>query len=163
LRVDPQIEIEVNDLLEDTRGSLWIAGFGGLFRRQSDGTTTHFNKRDDLPDDTIHKLLEDNHGQLWVGTRYGGFFRFAVDESSGKALVTDVYRLRNRFVSDWIFDLYQTSDHRFWVATNKGLVEFFPESKGQSTRFRSYTTRNGLTYYEITALSEDPAGNLWLG
>src|SRR5207247_6109651 len=40
---------------------------------------------------------------------------------------------------------------------------FFPNGDTQGRHFRSYTTRNGLSYQEITALNEDLGGNLWVG
>src|SRR6185436_7941352 len=61
------------------------------------------------------------------------------------------------------FQLYEASDRRFWVATNKGLVEFFPNGDGQGQRFSVWTRRNGLSFQEIFALNEDTGGNLWLG
>jgi signal transduction histidine kinase/streptogramin lyase len=62
-----------------------------------------------------------------------------------------------------VAQLLETADRRFWLATNKGLVEFFPNGDNQGRHFRSYTERNGLSYHGIIALNEDLGGNLWLG
>ena len=70
---------------------------------------------------------------------------------------------RDGLPTSWVFQLFETSDRRFWVATARGLVEFFPTGDEQGRRFRHYTERNGLSYYDITALNEDLGGNLWLG
>jgi ligand-binding sensor domain-containing protein/signal transduction histidine kinase len=156
-------EVNVFDLLEDRHGSLWVASFEGLFRRWPDGSTAQYTRRDGLRDETIHDLLEDHQGRLWVGTRFGGFFRLAADESHSPPVVAEAYSTQNGFPTDWVFQLFETSDRRFWVATNVGLVEFFPEGDGQGRRFRTYTRRNGLSYHEISALNEDAGGNLWLG
>jgi hypothetical protein len=40
--------------------------------------------------------------------------------------------------------------------------EFFPGETNRDDRF-VLTARNGLTYFDITALNEDLAGNVWLG
>ena len=156
-------QFNITDLLEDRRGSLWVAGFGGLFRRRPDGNTKQYTKRDGLPDDNIQDLLEDHDGQLWAATRHGGFFRFTADDTSNGPFVDRKYGRRDGLTTDWVFQLYETSDRRFWVATNKGLVESFPDGDQQGRRFRAYTRRNGLSFQEITALNEDSGGNLWLG
>jgi signal transduction histidine kinase/ligand-binding sensor domain-containing protein len=159
----PAKQVHVLDLLEDRRGSLWVASFSGLVRRRPDGSTEQYTKRDGLPDNNIHDLLEDHQGQLWAGTRLDGFFRFAADDSHAPPVVAEAYSRPNGLPTDWVFQLYETSDRRFWVATNLGLVEFFPDGDGQGRRFRTYTRRNGLSFQEITALNEDTGGNLWLG
>ena len=156
-------KLAVLDLLEDRRGTLWMASFSGVFRRQPDGSTEQFTKREGLPDNNIHDLLEDHRGRLWAGTRLGGFFRFAAPEDHAPLVVAEVFNQQNGLQTDWVFQLFETSDRRFWVATNKGLVEFFPDGDGQGRRFLTYTRRNGLSFQEITALNEDTGGNLWLG
>ena len=154
----------VLDLLEDRYGSLWVASASGLYRRWPDGTLGRYTTRDGLPGASLQDLLADQRGQLWAGTRDGGFFRFVADESHAPPVVAEAYM----FASDgrpikWIYQLFESSDGRFWVASNRGLVEFFPNGDEQGRRFHAYTTRNGLLYHEITALNEDAGGNLWLG
>jgi signal transduction histidine kinase/ligand-binding sensor domain-containing protein len=156
----------VADLLEDAHGSLWIAAPSGLYRRWRDGSAARYTKRDGLPGDYVQDLLEDHEGHLWAGTRLDGFFRFRVD-ATHRAPVVELaftYRYLYRFglPTSWVYQLFETSDRRFWVATANGLVEFFPTANEQG-RFRSYSTANGLTDREVTALNEDRGGSLWLG
>jgi ligand-binding sensor domain-containing protein/two-component sensor histidine kinase len=156
-------EIFILDLLEDHRGSLWIASFSGLYCRHNDGQTERFTKHEGLPDETIHDLVEDRQGRFWAATRSGGFFRFNPDAATNSPFVEEVHRQANGFPTDWIFQLFPSSDGRIWVATNNGVVEFKPDAEKAADRFHVYTPRNGLTFREITALNEDTSGNLWLG
>lgn len=151
------------DLLEDRHGSLWIAYLGALCRRWPDGSTAHYTMRDGLPDNDFHELFEDRRGQLWAGTREHGFFRFTADETHAPPVVAFTLTVRDLGQSDWINQLFETSDHRFWAATANGLIEFFPDGDEQGRRYRLYTTNNGLSGDAITALNEDMSGNLWLG
>jgi signal transduction histidine kinase len=62
----------------------------------------------------------------------------------------------------WIYQLFETSGHHFWAASNVGLVEYFAGNEPGS-RFRVYTTQNGESLHDITTLGEDLDGNLWIG
>ena len=151
----------ISDLMEDRGGSLWIAAPIGLYRRRPDGRLDHFTTRDGLPMDYLHCLLQDRQGQLWAGTRQHGFFRFAADPAQRNGFAVEM-RSDAHGGPTWIAQLFQTSDQRLWVATNRGLVEYLG-GEPSGANFRTYTTGNGLSYREITALTEDLAGNLWIG
>lgn len=153
----------IQALVEDAAGSLWIATPDGLYRRWPDGHASRYTKLDGLPDEYIHHLLRDHEGHLWAGTRYGGFFRFSADNTDKPPVVDITLSVRDGLPSTWVFQLFETSAHRFWAATAQGLVEFFPGGDEQGRRLRPYGRRNGLSDHEITALSEDLGGNLWLG
>lgn len=151
------LERYVTDLLEDRWGHLWIGAASGLYRRWNDGTSARYMVRDGLPDEFLHDLFQDHLGRLWAGTRVRGFFHFMADESHAPPTIAHAYTLDG--IANWVFQITETSDNRFWVATNTGLVEFSPDDG----RYRAYTRRHGLSYQEITALGEDTGGNLWLG
>ncbi|MBO0861151.1 MAG: hypothetical protein J2P21_22230, partial [Chloracidobacterium sp.] len=153
----------IDDLLVDRGGSVWIAAPSGLYRHRPDGSAAHYTKRDGLPDDFLHDLFEDHEGRLWAGTRYGGFFQFDADDMRRPPVVLRSFSSREGMPAPWVFQLFETSDRKFWVATSRGLLEFFPNRDDQGRWFHSYSERNGLSYFDITALEEDLGGNLWLG
>lgn len=153
----------VADLLEDTHGSLWIATPAGLYRRWPNGSAARYTKRDGLPNDFLSDLFQDHQGNLWVASLQGGFFNLVTDSSNKAPVIGARYSSANGLPSNWVFQLLETSDHRFWVASNLGLVQFFTTGDERGRSFNSYTTRNGLSFQEISALSEDVGGNLWLG
>ena len=159
---DNQEQRIVADVLEDVRGSLWIAAPSGLYRRWPDGSVARYGKRDGLPNEYLSDLLEDHDGRLWAASLAGGFFRFTPDDSR-RPPVVDLAFTTPDLPTPWVFQLFETSAHRFWIATARGIVEFLPAGDGRRPRFHAYSTRNGLSYYEVTAVTEDAAGNLWLG
>ncbi len=64
------IDNNVNDLLLDRNGNLWIATLSGL--ACFDGRVFHnFTTEDGLPSNRIHCLHEDRKGHLWLGTDGG--------------------------------------------------------------------------------------------
>ena len=157
---------EVTDILEDASGSLWIATVSGLYRRRPDGGAVRYTTRDGLPNDFVQSLIEDHKGSLWVGTRLGGFFRLRA--GIGHAPVIDSQFTYHEgdpagLPTSWVFQLFEASDHRFWIATARGLLEFFPAGDMQGRHFQSYDTTNGLTDFDVTAIAEDSSGSLWLG
>ncbi len=153
----------IADVLEDARGSLWIATPSGLYRRWPDGTAARYTARDGLPSEHLSDLLEDHEGRLWVATRLNGFFSFTADDTHRAPVVDVAVSMENGLPTSWVFQLFETSDRRFWVATSRGVVEFSATAEELDRRFRHYTERNGLSFYDITALNEDLGGNLWLG
>ena len=64
------IDNDVNDLLLDRNGNLWIATLSGL--SCFDGSTfSIFTTEDGLPSNRIRCLFEDSQGHLWLGTDGG--------------------------------------------------------------------------------------------
>jgi ligand-binding sensor domain-containing protein len=153
----------VNDVVEDRFGTLWIATQGGLYRRWPDGTAARYLKQDGLPDDVIHDLLIDHQGRLWLGTRYAGFLRMSFDQTHAKPSVAFSLVPHDFKQSEWINQLFETSEHKIWAATPRGLLEFIPDGDSNGRQYRIYTTQSGLKDSAITALSEDAGGSLWLG
>src|SRR5262249_34716427 len=153
----------VSALLEDRVGSLWVASPGGLGRRWPNGVSAFYTRRDGLPNDYLHDLLEDHQGGLWAGTRYGGFFQFVADDTHRPPVVVRHYSTSEGMPTTWVFQLFESSDKTFWVATAAGVIQFFPNRDGHGRWVHSYNEKNGLSYCDITALNEDLAGNLWIG
>lgn len=151
---------QILSLIEDADGSLWVAAPSGLYRRAHDGSAVRYTKNDGLPTDYIQTLYIDDQKRLWAGTRDSGFFEFSAGSVNPRISVIRSYNTRTGLPTGWVYELFETSDRTFWAATNEGLIEFHPD---KDASIRAYTTRNGLTYHEITTLAEDLSGNLWLG
>jgi signal transduction histidine kinase/ligand-binding sensor domain-containing protein len=160
----------VKDLIEDERGSLWAAAPSGLYRRWSDGTAARYGASDLVGQrypnlhssyDHLHDLMKDRQGRIWVGARGLGFFRITADGSRRAPSVDELHGYPQPLTS-WVEETLQTSDGRFWVASNLGLVELVRERSGAS-RLVAYNRSHGLNHQELTALAEDAAGNLWIG
>ena len=153
----------VADVLEDAQGTLWIAAPSGLYRRWPDGRTARYTERDGLPHRYLQDLLEDHDGHLWAGTRLNGFFRFRADDTPRAPVVDLHFTYPRDLQTSWVSQLFEASDRRLWVATARGLHEYLPAGDGHGRRFRSYASKDGLTDFNLTSLSEDLDGNLWLG
>lgn len=153
----------VGDMVEDRHGSLWVATPSGLYRRWPDGSAARYGTRDGLPGNFLNDLLLDHEGRLWAGSRDAGFFRLDADETHAPPSVAFALAPRDFGQSEWINQLFETSDHKLWAATARGLLELTPEGDAGGRPYRVYTPKNGLSDHNVAALAEDAGGNLWLG
>jgi signal transduction histidine kinase/ligand-binding sensor domain-containing protein len=154
---------EVTNVMEDARASVWISTRNGLYRRWPDGSATRYTKADGLPTDYISGVFEDRERQLWVTTQNHGFFRMTADATHRAPVMDPPFERIQGVPVNWVFQLFQASDGRYWVAMANGLAEFFPNGDVTGRRFRSYADRSGVTDFQIISVAEDSAGNLWLG
>jgi ligand-binding sensor domain-containing protein len=154
-------------LLEDSRGDVWVGSVGqgkgpsGLSRwERRTNTFHHYAEKDNLPRlDTFYvsSFAEDRAGNLWVGfsgegglARYrdGRFTRFAVNDG------VPAGQIRNMLVD---------SAGRLWLASYQGGLCRVDDPTTERPQFLTYTTADGLSSNEISAVSEDQWGRIYVG
>ncbi len=108
---------QVNVLLVDSHGVLWIGTEGDGLVRYADGKFTRFNTTHGLVNDRVNALYEDAEGNLWVGTRGGltqlSDLKFAA-YSGTEGLPGEVLGVAS------------ASGNEVWAATMKGLCRIGP-------------------------------------
>lgn len=143
------VHTQVNDLLGDRAGNLWISTENGLGR--FDGSAfSSYGREQGLPHKRVIVSHEDAQGRLWFGT------------GDGLALLEGqrfrVWRREDGLPSSTVTALASASG-TLWVGTPLGLATF----DGRS--FRSYGVEDGLNSQEISSgaalLARD--GTLWFG
>ena len=65
----------IQALVVDRTGMLWIGTHGGGLSSYKDGRFTHYGLSDGLSDSHIKCLFEDHAGNIWIGTDGGGLNR----------------------------------------------------------------------------------------
>ncbi len=141
---------EVDALLVDRRGDLWIGSHGGGLTLLSHGVFKSFEKRDGLSNDFVRALYEDERGDLWIATDGGGLNRFR----SGKF---EAYTRKDGLPDNAIFSLCGDKKRGMWVGTHAGLSHW---SEG---RFTNLTKKDGLPGDDIRSVYVDREGTLWVG
>ncbi len=139
---DGLLDPHVNALVEDHNGDLWVATRRGLNRFDS-GRFVPVAIRD-----SVTSLWEDRSGVLWVGKSPGSISRFVEEEIEP---VPEMDRLDND-----INCLYQDREGSIWVGTNDGL------SRLRKSKFRLYTTREGLAHNKAAGIIEARDGTVWV-
>jgi ligand-binding sensor domain-containing protein len=155
-------QADVQQIIEDRHGALWIGTRAGLYRRLATGQV------DEVPiaappRPMIHSLLEDRSGAIWIGTRSEGLFQVTVDPVSQRASVTDRYALGRGLPSNWINGIAQTSDDTLWVGCDRGLLQLVPTRGQPAYRVRAYATPHGIVDRQVISLVEDRDRTLWVG
>jgi len=154
----------VNAILQDRKGFLWVGTEDGLNRY--DGYQFKVYKPDadnpaSLSDRWITALVEDPKGYLWIGTRLGGLNRY--DPQTGEFL----HYLHNAATPNSISHNHVTAlspaKSGIWVGTEDGL-DFLSYSSLKIDHFRATSeSANAPSSNWITALAQDPNGNVWIG
>ncbi|MCP4594018.1 MAG: hypothetical protein GY842_25070, partial [bacterium] len=132
---------EVTAIIEDSRGRIWLATYGGGLNRLIEGRNgepdcferfTH-NPADphSLGHDNLFTLGEDNQGNLWVGSYGRGL---SLLDSS-----TERFSLHQHHVNDTqslsvnhVTEVYEDTKGTLWVAGFAGYLDGFPPQDSQS-------------------------------
>ena len=157
-------EIEINAILKDRNGAMWIGTENnGLYRISAAGGVEQFTGSDGLPDIDVSSLLEDKNGRLWVGLKQrsdAGLVLLVPDPRKDQNIVARHYKVKDGLPANWILDLFESREGKFWVGTTKGLCEW---QAGEGSVCKTYTKENDLCGEEIWNIVEDIGKSLWMG
>ena len=140
----------VQSLLVDRSGTLWIGTHGGGLSRYQNGQFAHFSTAQGLSDTHIRCLFEDKSGNLWIGTDGGGLNLFRGDKFI-------VYSTENGLPDNHISAIGEDRDGNIWVGTGNGLARFM------DNQFTVFKTNDGLAGSVILKIFRDSADDLWIG
>ncbi len=162
-----RVGVYVERVIKDRRGSLWVGTQeSGLFRLQEDGKIERFTTANGLPNNSVVSLLEDGDGRIWAGMREpdtGGLCLLKSEPDADGSIVARLYTKKDGLPANWIPDLLQTGDGRFWVATIAGLCLWQERGGAGGSVCKTYTAQNGICDLDVWSVIEDKNGNLWTG
>lgn len=151
-------------MFEDSKGDLWIsvrqslASVTGLVRWQRSGETFHkFTEKDGLPPlKSASSFAEDRAGNLWFGFYEGGLVRYAAGRFTSFA------------AADGLPDGFITALHidrlgRLWLTSASGGLARVDDPTAEHPHFVRYTMREGLASDNARVLTEDLAGDIYIG
>ena len=116
---------------------LWLGSRTRGLYRFSQGRTTHYTRKDGLPDDQVFSILEDRGGNLWMTCRKG-IFRVSIrdidtfDQRKSRHIPAVIYESLDGLQSSEINysakpPAMRARDGRFWFATYGGVAVVDPE------------------------------------
>lgn len=154
-------------LLEDSKGTIWIASTKGLAAFDTAAKTfLVFNHHSDDPfslsDDNVTALYQNQKGDLWIGTSSGlnylepgkkGFGHYFHDKHNESSL-------SNNFIRAILAD----KSGNLWIATEGGGLNRMSPDKENRVFFEQFTAeKSGLNHNINLSLAIDKSDNLWIG
>jgi len=147
-------------LFEDVHGDLWFSTLDGDSR-----SIHHWERSSDKmhlypPDESIPAggptaFANDGNGNLWVGFYSGGLARY-----SNRQFV--FFSKKEGILQDLVRGIFLDSKKRLWVATNGGLIRI-DNPLAEKPQFVILTMKDGLSSNQITTVTEDKWGQIYLG
>jgi signal transduction histidine kinase/ligand-binding sensor domain-containing protein/DNA-binding response OmpR family regulator len=105
---------QVMDLLQDQRGYLWVAFYGGGVARFDGRAFRLFGVEDGLVGPSVNALFEAADGALWIGTRTG------LSRYDGRAFRS--YTTDDGLPDNTVHAIAQEADGTLWVGTGAGAA-----------------------------------------
>jgi len=136
----------VQSVSEDAQGGFWAAITSLGVSYWQNNVTRVFK----VGQHEAWTVLVDRRGTVWVGTRDEGLFVLQTNHFSPVFPPTGI-------LGKDIFALFQSRDGRLWAGSGNGLGCW----DGQ--RWKLFTTADGLSANDVSAIAEDRAGHLWIG
>jgi ligand-binding sensor domain-containing protein len=136
----------IDDLAEDSQGTLWIATSNGGVTSFRNGVFSHL---DGIGARAGLTLAADGDGSIWIGG-YGG----VVHVRNGK--VVKSYTTSAGLSGDPVRRLVVDKDRSVWIATPGGLNHLVGD------RMETYSNKDGLPSNDVTNIYLGADGALWV-
>ncbi len=152
----------VFDIMEDSKGNIWVATLGnGIFKYNPfSEKISHYlnnvNNKHSLSSNSVSDITETSLGEIWFSTDRGGICRYneSTDNFTG-------YSLKDGLPDDIALKIIEDKEHNLWFGTNNGLVKFNPQTKS----VKVFSKKDGLPVnqfnYKSALLSS--SGKLYFG
>jgi ligand-binding sensor domain-containing protein len=156
----------VNDIVQDSTGFIWMATENGLCRYDGYNFVYYKNEVNDpnsLSYNHVFSLLLDKDGVMWVGTLGGGLNKFDVRTGKFKRFTHD-HDNSKTISSDIIYEVFRDSRNRMWISTLGGGLNLFDPVKETFTHFiHTDNNPNTISSNMVSAIYEDRSRRLWFG
>ncbi len=151
------------------QGQLWLGRrSGGLTQLVAQGgsfSAKTFTHADGLAQDSVYSVYQARDGSVWAGTLSGGVSKLREGRFTN-------YTSANGLASNTVASILETADGTMWFATPTGLSALTSGAPllnrdrpgaAVTTRWRTYTARDGLPSADVNCLLQDSSGVLWVG
>ena len=156
----------VNDILQDSTGFIWMATENGLCRYDGYNFVYYKNEVNDpnsLSYNHVFSLLLDKDAIMWVGTLGGGLNKFDIRTGKFKRYTHDPNNSKT-ISGDIIYKVFRDSKKRIWISTLGGGLNLFDPISETFKRFmHSKENSNTISSNMVSAIYEDKSSRLWLG
>jgi signal transduction histidine kinase/ligand-binding sensor domain-containing protein/DNA-binding response OmpR family regulator len=151
---------DVNAIVQDKRGFIWIATYNGLCRYDGYNTLVYRHQKNDskcISNNRIVALLAEENF-IWIGTETAGFDRFNIKTETFESFK---YASSNpsSINSNSILAISRDSKKQLWIGTNKGLSLI----KNDQKEFNKVSAVRFLNQETVVRYIFPDGNLLWLG
>lgn len=153
----------IYDILEDSKGILWVATYNAGVFRYTPGTDkwnnyTHTADTFSLSTNSVVTLFEDSRQTVWAGTEGGGLCSFDNAKQTFIPFKADNPLLANAV----IYTIEEDNSGNLWIACNSGLIRLNPYKEEE---IRLFTKADGLqsNQFNFCASLRAKDGKLYFG
>ncbi len=147
----PQTEVQA--LMQDSRGIIWVGTNGGGLSRFNGNFFHTFTTRDGMPDNIVYSLCEDQEGNIWLGsvnaiTRFDGITFTNFREADHPSIRTYQQVYCDNLGRIWAVSLDEQNFQRLLMISDNQIVpvsDNFPELQTNRIQNVSYTDQ-GIHY-----------------
>ena len=163
---------KIYTVFEDKRGDIWIGNYGSGINlvMERHGKTIFKNSKNSFknyPINTCGKVRfinEDKKGKIWIATT-NGLLKMNPYTDDYDEVNFDAYHKISGDISSIpsndVLYIYNDSESNMWISSSGGgLSKIIDE--GDSIKFKTFTTKEGLSSDFILSMIEDNHKNLWL-
>lgn len=151
-------------LFEDSRGDLWISiisvpAVSYLNRVEHATGKLHSYSAQDIPSlalSTPTAYQEDRQGNVWIGFYFGGLTRYRSGEFES-------FTKSDGMPAGMIRAMHLDSKGRLWIASGDGGLARVDDPTVDHPTFNNYTVREGLSSDQVTCITEDEWGRIYVG
>ena len=150
-------------LYEDSRGDIWISIISGpsnaYLNRFEPATGKFYAYGQDVAlraDSAPTAFQEDRNGNIWIGFYWGSLSRYR----NGKF---EPFTKADGVPGGLIRALYLDHAGRLWIASAEGGLGRVDDPSQDRPTFVRYTVKEGLSSDQITCITEDQWGRIYIG
>lgn len=162
----PLLANRIEKVMESQRHEIWVAtNGGGIAIFDTNGKFLRLlSQSDEEPDglasNQVKALFQDHRGDIWIGGVEGGLQRFRQNQES---LVRVDLNAEVDLTNTIIENIFEDTHGRLWIATDKGLLSYFPAAQ----RFQ-HTTSDANNPFSLSSdvvltIFEDRDDTVWIG
>lgn len=158
-------QINVNNIIQDSRGFMWIGTRDGLNKYDGYKFTVYnhnFQDNNTLSNNQVSDIAEDKSGNIWVATldglnkydrKTGRFVRFLHNSHNVNSVAVNA-------INKLAFDSYGN----LWIATQKGGLDCLNLASNTFKHYRhNQNDPNSIGDDNVRTVFEDSKRNLWVG
>lgn len=134
----PDFKSITRTVIQDTKGNMWIATFGGVFRYDGKSFTNMLSK---VSSARFFSVLEDRNGNFWFASIGSGVYYY-----NGKSFRN--FTTKDGLANDRVPHIYKDKKGNIWFGTEGGASRYDGKS------FQNFTMAQALPYKDITTLTD---------